>query len=253
MIIKFLLALDVYDYLKIFKERFFLSKIEKDKKAKMISFYSKFIKQGDLCFDVGANYGNRCEAFLSLNAIVVAFEPQPRPMKFLKRKFGNQIELVNSALGSKQGKGILNISSATTLSSLSEEWIDQVKKNRFKHAEWNKKIEIDITTLDSMIKKYGIPNFCKIDVEGYELEVLKGLSKPIKTLSFEYTIPEFIDKAVDCIEYLNSLGKIVCNYSSADSMELAYTEWKNPEEFIPLFRNIVNEGIIDGDIYIQFL
>ena len=49
-------------------------------------------------------------------------------MKFLKRKFGNQIELVNSALGSKQGKGILNISSATTLSSLSEEWINQVKK-----------------------------------------------------------------------------------------------------------------------------
>ncbi len=94
----------------------------------MISFYSKVIKQGDLCFDVGANYDNRCEAFLSLNAIVVAFELQPRPMKFLKRKFGNQIELVNSALGLKQGKGILNISSATTLSSLSEEWINQVKK-----------------------------------------------------------------------------------------------------------------------------
>ena len=99
-----------------------------------------------------------------------------------------------------------------------------------------------------MIKKYGIPNFCKIDVEGYELEVLKGLSKPIKTLSFEYTIPEFIDKDVDCNEYLNSLGKIVCNYSSADSMELAYSEWKNPEEFIPFFLTIVNEGIIYIDI-----
>ena len=41
---------------------------------KMKSFYSHFIGKGDLCFDVGANLGNRAEVFLALGATVVAIE-----------------------------------------------------------------------------------------------------------------------------------------------------------------------------------
>ena len=47
-----------------------------------LNFYSELIKKDDLCFDIGANYGNRSEVFIKLGAKVVAFEPQPKPLNF---------------------------------------------------------------------------------------------------------------------------------------------------------------------------
>jgi FkbM family methyltransferase len=245
--------LDLYDYLKIFKDNFFKSYQEKINEKKRYDFYSSFIKKNDLCFDIGANYGNRSEVFLKLGAKVVAFEPQPRPLKFLKRKFKNLIAIEDKALGTNPGKSILFISSASTLTSMSEEWISEVKNNRFSKAHWNDKIEVDVTTLDEMITKYGKPGFCKIDVEGFELEVLKGLSQRVEMISFEFTIPEFVDKAIDCVNYLNSLGKIVCNYSPGETLIFALDEWLNSTDFIELFKTLSAKGIIDGDIYIKFI
>jgi hypothetical protein len=136
---------------------------------------------------------------------------------------------------------------------MSKEWIEKVKTNRFKQANWNNKIEVEMTTLDEMIVKYGKPDFCKIDVEGFEFEVLKGLTQPIGIISFEFTIPEFVDKAIECINYLNKLGKIICNYSSGETLIFALEEWLNPNDFITLFKTLPDKGIVDGDIYIKFL
>jgi len=245
--------LDLYDYLKLFKDRFFKSEKEKLSEQRRFNFYSELVKKNDLCFDIGANYGNRSEVFLKLGARVVAFEPQPKPLKFLKRKFKDTINIEDIALGSKPGKSNLFISSASTLTSMSKEWIGEVKTSRFKQANWDNKIEVEVTTLDIMIDKYGKPDFCKIDVEGFEFEVLEGLTQPIGTLSFEFTIPEFVDKAIDCVKYLNYLGQIVCNYSSGETLIFALNEWLNPTDFIKLFKTLPNNGIVDGDIYIKFL
>ena len=245
--------LDLFDQVKLFKNKFFKSTREKINEQRRFDFYSSLIRKNELCFDIGANYGNRSEVFLKLGARVVAFEPQPKPLKFLKRKFKDSITIVGKALGPKMGKSNLFISSASTLTSMSEEWIDEVKNNRFKQANWNNKIEVKVTTLDKMIDEYGKPDFCKIDVEGFELEVLKGLTQPIGTISFEFTIPEFVDKAVECINYLNNLGQIICNYSSGETLIFALKEWLNPNDFITLFKTLPAKGIVDGDIYIKFL
>ena len=147
----------------------------------------------------------------------------------------------------------LFISNSTSLTSASKEWVDQVSKGRFSKASWNSQIFVPVTTLDHLIVKYGKPAFCKIDVEGYELQVIKGLSEPIHIISFEYTIPEFIDKAIMCINYLNTIGKIECNYSVGETLQLALDSWLEPEKFISSFNQLHLNGIIDGDIYVRFI
>ena len=46
-------------------------------------------------------------------------------------------------------------------------------------------IRVPVTTLDQLILRYGRPYYCKVDVEGYEVEVFRGLTQPIPMISFE--------------------------------------------------------------------
>jgi FkbM family methyltransferase len=251
--IKLFSFLGIYNRLKLVKEKYFKNPGQIKINEKLNNFYSQLIKPGDLCIDVGASYGYRTEAFLKLGAKVVAVEPQLQPARFLKLKFNNDIVIVKKALGNKNDIKPMLISSAGALSSLSENWVREVKKNRFKSETWKKKINIEITTLDDLINQYGVPDFCKIDVEGYEYEVLEGLTKRIHLLSFEFTIPEFTRNAIKCINYLSNLGDIECNYSSGESLKFGLDVWQKPYEFIPFFNELPAKNIIDGDIYVKFI
>jgi FkbM family methyltransferase len=215
-------------------------------------FYQTFLDKNDLCFDIGANIGNRITPMLQLGALVVAVEPQETCYKFLEYKFGNKIILVKKGLCEKECIRKFHIANANTISSFSEEWINAVKNGRFKEYDWNKIIDVEMTTLDNLIEKHGLPSFIKIDVEGYELEVLKGLSKPIKMISFEYTVPEQTDKAIACIKIIeNNNSNILCNYSIGESMKWALTKWLPAPDFIDFIinGNIIKTGF--GDIYIK--
>lgn len=250
----FLKKIGIFNQLKLFKDKYFENPVHKNYRERLLGFYSQFINKGDFCFDIGASYGNRTDTFLKLGAKVLAIEPQKNEHNFLKRKFGDKIILIRKAVGSvcETKKMFLNEHSA--LSSLSEEWISKVKdSNRFKNLNWDKSIDVEVITLDYLIDIYGRPDFCKIDVEGYELEVIKGLSKPIKLLSFEFTIPEFTDRAIECINHLSSLGKIICNYSKGESLELGLEEWVDSKNFLELLKIFPSKDIIDGDIYVRFI
>ena len=100
-----------------------------------------------------------------------------------------------------------HLSNASTISSFSDEWISSVKNTRFKGFNRDRTMEVEMTTLDKLIETYGIPVFIKIDVEGYELEVLKGLSKPVRLISFEYTVPERPDRVIDCIRTVSKITR----------------------------------------------
>ena len=216
----------------------------------MIEFYSEFISAGSLCFDIGANVGNRTAAFLKLGARVVAVEPQKNCADFLKETFDDNenFTLVNSALAAEKGSTQMLVSNASTLSSMSSEWIDYVQKNNlFEGCTWDQSVTVRTTTLDDLIATHGRPDFCKIDVEGYEYQVLKGLSRPIKMISLEYTVGLF-DATIKCIRHLAGLGNASFNYSQGESMSFVLGDWLPADEIIKLL-NEMNEKRGAGDIY----
>lgn len=219
------------------------------------NFYKTFVNHESLVFDVGANVGNRVEVFLKLGATVVAIEPQEFCRKILGIKFGKKIKLVPYGVGEVEEEKTMYISNSNTISSFSKEWIDEVKKNRFKNEEWNKTETIKVTTLEKLIIKHGKPSFIKIDVEGYELQALKGLEQAVQTISFEYTVPEQITNAHSCVEYLNGLSKYYhFNYSTGETMILVLDDFVSFEQFNNTILNS-NEFIksSNGDIYAKII
>jgi FkbM family methyltransferase len=216
------------------------------------NFYKQFVKQGDVTFDVGANVGNRISPMLELGANVIAIEPQEYCKQVLMAKFGNKIQLEPFGLGEKEEVKEFFISNASTISSFSKDWIESVKQDRFKEYTWNKVQKVQMTTLDNLIKKHGRPVFIKIDVEGYEPEVLKGLHQAVPCISYEYTTPEQTSKAIECLEHIASLSKhVVCNYSEGESMELSLSEWVSKEKMLEIINSesFINTGF--GDIYVK--
>ena len=215
-------------------------------------FYSQFVKSGDLCFDVGANIGNRISPLLMLNAQIVAIEPQISCQKILNSKYGNEIILVTEGLGEKEGEAEFYISDASTISSFSKDWIDSVKSGRFKEYSWKTKKKVRMTTLDNLIHQYGIPSFIKIDVEGYELEVLKGLNKPINMISFEYCVPEQTEKVFSCIQRLVDVNpNIEFNYSSNETMQFTLNKWVQLDEMKNIINTKLFQNTLFGDIYVK--
>ena len=218
----------------------------------METFYSIFVCPGALAFDIGANHGDRVEAFLSLGARVVAVEPQPHCVDDLRSRFGERedVAIISAAVDSQTGRAIMHMSNNDTVSSLSDEWISRVKAGgRFDDSTWEQKLEVTTITLDDLIEQYGVPDFIKIDVEGSELRALNGLSTAVKVLSFEYT-PEDIAAAVRCVERLERLGRFVYNFSPGETWVMKMEQFVSKDGIIAALTSLAGQkGEISGDVY----
>lgn len=191
-------------------------------------FYAAFIRPGDLCFDVGAHVGNRVAAWRRLGARVVAVEPQSHLYGWLRRLYGRgeQVTILPLAVGAAPGEAVLHGDPRNpTVSTLSDEWRAAVgRDSSFAGVRWRAAETVAVTTLDALIGQYGRPALCKIDVEGFEAEVLRGLSAPLPVISFEY-VPAAIGVAVACLAELGRLGEYEFNWFVGESHRWASPVW----------------------------
>jgi FkbM family methyltransferase len=221
----------------------------------LTQIYAPFLRPGHLCFDIGAHLGDRLRAWSKLGARVVALEPHPDMMNWLRRWYGKKtnIVLLEQAVSAQAGTATLWMSRLTpSISTISSEWLSAVRQNpRFAGAHWDEQVPVTVTTLDDLIARYGKPVFCKIDVEGAELDVLQGLSQALPALSFEY-IPAVIENALGCIDRLSQLGEYEYNWRVSEFPWLRSPVWLKPQEMAAQLQRMPTDGN-SGDVYARLI
>ena len=139
----------------------------------------KLIKPGDICWDIGANIGFYTCLLASLvedDGTVVALEPAARTWGYLHENVSlNQftnVTVVNKGLGDTQEQRHLHYSEAGLAEgTASLKYIDGRAASE----------RVTIDTIDNLLRELPTPDFLKIDVEGYQLEVLRGGEHFLKT------------------------------------------------------------------------
>ena len=171
---------------------------------KLLKFI-KFKKLNNLqvIFDVGAHHGETINFYLTyLNpSKIYAFEPSLKNFNVLKKNINNlnkfdqnKVMIYNFGFGNKKEKALINQtieSSSTTLNKINFDSNYFKKKNKLlnffgKDKDFFLKYEVNIERLDDFIEENKIQNIdlLKIDTEGYEYPILKGLGKKINILKF---------------------------------------------------------------------
>ena len=186
-----------------------------------------------LIFDIGANKGDTVDYFIKHADKVVCFEPNLDLFKFLKDRFIKQNVIVDSrGLSDTIGIKKFMIANADTISTFSEEWVTNSRFTNF--YKWNKSIDVETTTLDSIINQYGVPEFIKIDVEGHEYEVLQGLTYLLDQtiFGFEWSEEQY-ENLQESVKHLQKLGYSQFGFTYGDNPclgeNIEYKSWDELE------------------------
>ena len=217
----------------------------------MDRLYGRFVQPGDLVFDIGAHVGDRVASFRRLGARVVAAEPQPAAAKVLRLLYGRNQNVVIEAMAVGRGTGAIGMMinrDNPTVSTASHEMVSAARDAPGWAAQrWSQAIRVPVTTLDSLIARHGVPTFVKIDVEGFEYEVLVGLSRPIKAMSFEFTTIQR-NVALACVERCIALGFEHFNAALGESQVLVHSDWVAGADIAAWIAELPHSAN-SGDIY----
>jgi FkbM family methyltransferase len=220
-------------------------------RSAMDRLYAQFVKPGDLVFDVGSHVGDRVAAFRRLGCRVVACEPNPPLVKTLRLLYGRDANVTIEPVAVGAAPGVVEMKINVDNPTVSTASRDFVKASEgapgWEGQNWDRTLQVPVTTLDALIAKHGRPAFTKIDVEGYEAEALAGLSAPVPSLSFEFTTIQR-DVAHACLSRCAALGYTRYNAALGESQTLAHADWQSVEaigrwlDALPMEAN-------SGDVY----
>lgn len=177
---------------------------ERDELALLFAFLQPLAATfaAGVALDVGANIGNHSLFFARRFAAVHAFEPHPDTFALLRfnTQWDPRIHARRVGLGSEAGRFEL-FEHATNLGGSSL---------RNASAQGDRKVSIDIERLDDLALDGRGPDFMKIDVEGFETEVLKGglntIARGQPLIVLEQHLAEFRDGQPEAVRLLAGLG-----------------------------------------------
>lgn len=228
---------------------FYYGNAERD--AALDAFNARFVRPGDLVFDIGAHVGDHIGSFRRLGARVVAVEPQPLCGRAIRAIYADDADvvLVEAACGASESTVTFYVNSANpTVSTVSKEFVAAADGAAgWEGQVWDTEIQAPTVTLDGLIREYGTPVFTKIDVEGFEDAVLAGLRVVLPALSFEFTT---IERAVAqrCVDRAAALGFERFNVSLDGGMQLEFEEWV-PRETVAAYVAALPHEANSGDVY----
>lgn len=196
----------IYDSFSYSKLHFWVLKYRNPQYIKLLNedltFYQRALGGSlRLVFDVGANIGDKAWTFRQLGAKVVCIEPDESCFTILQTRYAKDpgVALENVALGERMGQATFFVeeegSYYNTLSVKQKGWLLSTHR-----PTGLREISVPLITLDSLVAKYGIPDYLKIDVEGYECAVFQGLSYTIPIISFEANLPYFRDETFQILD-----------------------------------------------------
>lgn len=227
---------------------------------KQIEFYRRLLPElrpGDLIFDVGANEGLKTDLFLRMGARVIAIEPDPTNQSILRERFlrlrltRRPVVIVGKALSDRNATESMWIDGpGSAVNTLSQKWATALKGNKARHTydhcglDFAQRRTVETTTLNDLIAAHGRPVFIKIDVEGFELNVIRGLRHAVPFLSFEVNLPEFRPEGLQCVALLGHLAvNSEFNYSVDCEQGLVLKQWVHCDEFRQVLEQCTDEAI----------
>jgi FkbM family methyltransferase len=229
-------------------------------RRKQLDFYRQLLtdlRPGDLIFDIGANEGFKTDLFLRLGARVIAVDPDEMNQSILRDRFARfrfvrrPVVIVGKAVSDSSSLETMWIDGpGSAVNTLSRKWATALNANKARHShghsglDFTQKKTVETTTVEQLMSVYGVPIFIKIDVEGYELNVIRGLQRPIPYLSFEVNLPEFKSEGLQCVEILGRLataGKF--NYAVECEQGLALQRWLSADEFLHVLEQCTESAI----------
>lgn len=148
--------------------------------------------------DIGANKGQFTLFALQMwpGCRVLAFEPLPGPAAKFRRAVGNRdnVKLFMTAIGPQAGSTEIHLSEREDSSSLLE--IGERMEQVFPEARAaGKSVTIQVGPLESYVHRHDVvgPTLLKLDVQGYELEALKGCADLLPLIDYAYVECSFVE------------------------------------------------------------